>query len=80
MIDEPANDRDVPPKAIVPVAFTVDDDFGIQSARLVYKVATGGSEPTQEVVLPLWDDQGERPGRQARQAPGRSATSGTSPR
>ena len=55
VIDEPTNDRDVPAQATVPIAFTVDDDFGIQSARLIYKVATGGSEPVTEVVLPLWD-------------------------
>ncbi len=61
VIDEPVNDRDVPAQAMVPIAFTVDDDFGIQSARLVYKVATGGSEPTQDVVLPLWDGQGGGP-------------------
>ncbi len=58
VIDEPTNDRDVPAQATVPVVFSVDDDFGIQSARLIYKAASGGSEPTQEVVLPLWDDQG----------------------
>ena len=79
MIDEPANDRDVPAEAAVPVVFTVDDDFGIQSARLVYKVATGGSEPTQEVVLPLWDDQGNGP-TASPSCTRRSATSGTSPR
>jgi len=61
VIDEPANDRDVPALATVPVAFTVDDDFGIQSARLVYKAASGNSEPAQEVVLPLWDGQGGGP-------------------
>src|SRR6185437_3607717 len=55
VIDDPTNDRDVPAAATVPVIFTVDDDFGIHSARLIYKVATGGSEPTQDVVLPLWD-------------------------
>lgn len=54
VIDEPANDRDVPAKAVVPITFTVDDDFGIQSARIVYKIATGDSEPVQEFVLPLF--------------------------
>ena len=55
IIDEPAHDRDVPVKAVVPVVFSAADDFGIQSARLLYKVASAGSEPTQEVALPLWE-------------------------
>lgn len=59
VIDDPDNDRDVPAQAKVPVAFTVDDDFGIQSASLLYQVAVGGSEPTQVVVLPLWDSKGQ---------------------
>jgi hypothetical protein len=54
-MDEPPHDRDVPAKAVVPVVFSIVDDFGIQSARVLYKVATGGSEPTQEVALPLWE-------------------------
>ncbi len=54
-IEEPVHDRDVPVKAVVPVVFSVADDFGIQSARLLYKVASAGSEPTQEVALPLWE-------------------------
>ena len=71
-IDEPVHDRDVPAKAVVPVVFTVADDFGIQSARLLYKVASGGSEPTQEVALPLWEAPREGNGhhRGAGQAPG----------
>ncbi|MEA2632679.1 MAG: hypothetical protein QOE66_2898, partial [Chloroflexota bacterium] len=59
-IEEPSHDRDVPAKATVPVLFTVDDDFGIQSARMLYKVASGGSEPTQEVALPLWEAPHDR--------------------
>ena len=55
VIDQPPNDRDVPAKAVVPVRFTVDDDYGIQSARILYKTASGGSEPSGEVALPLWD-------------------------
>ena len=35
------------------VRILVDDDFGIHSARLVYKVATGESEAREEVVIPL---------------------------
>ncbi|SIO67299.1 protein of unknown function [Singulisphaera sp. GP187] len=55
VIDQPPNDRDVPAKAVVPVRFTVDDDYGIQTARILYQTASGGSEPTSVVVLPLWD-------------------------
>lgn len=60
VIDEPANDRDVPAEATVPIAFTVDDDFGIQTARLVYRIGRGTSEPAGEVVVPLWNSAGER--------------------
>ena len=42
----------------MPVVFSVDDDYGIQSARLLYKVASAGSEPTQDVALPLWEAPG----------------------
>ena len=54
VIDEPKTDRDVPADAVVPVRVTVDDDFGLQSARLIYRVATGESEPHDEVAIPLW--------------------------
>lgn len=54
VIDQPTNDREIPSRAVVPVTFTADDDFGLHSARLVYKTASGGSEPTREVILPLW--------------------------
>ena len=53
-VEEPLHDRDVPPEATVPLQFAVDDDFGIQHARLVYKVAAGHSEPTREAIIPLW--------------------------
>ncbi len=59
VIDEPANDRDVPAQATIPVVFSIDDDFGIQSARLIYKIAAGGSEPTEDVALPLWESGGQ---------------------
>ncbi len=62
VIDDPANDRDVPVQATIPVTFTVDDDFGIQTARLLYQVARGDSEPSQDVVLPLFDGQDRREG------------------
>ena len=53
-IDEPTNDRDVTPNATVPVRITADDDLGLGPVRLVYKVASGGSEPTAPpVVVPL---------------------------
>ena len=45
LIDEPKTDRDVPAEATVPVRILVDDDFGIHSARMIYKIATGESEP-----------------------------------
>ena len=57
VIDDPSNDRDVPAQAMVPVTFTVDDDYGIHSASLLYKTATGGSEPSPVVALPLWDSK-----------------------
>ncbi|WP_406696676.1 DUF4175 family protein [Singulisphaera sp. Ch08] len=66
VIDQPPNDRDVPAKAVVPVQFTVDDDYGIQAAKILYQTASGGSEPTNVVVLPLWDAKGLPPGQPAK--------------
>ncbi len=79
-IEEPPHDRDIPAKATVPVVFQVSDDFGIHSARLIYKVAAGGSEPTQEVALPLWaaDQSATGPGMWS--STRKCATRGTSPR
>ena len=57
VIEEPANDRDVPASATVPVQIAVDDDYGLHSIRMIYKLATGGSEPAREVVLPFFDGQ-----------------------
>jgi hypothetical protein len=54
VIEEPTNDRDVTPTADVPIEIAADDDFGLGSVRLVYKVAMNGSEPGPEVVVPLW--------------------------
>ncbi len=54
VIEEPKTDRDVPADAIVPVRIVLDDDFGLHSARLNYRVATGESEPRDEVAIPLW--------------------------
>jgi len=56
-IEEPTTDRDVPARAVVPIRVAVEDDHGIRSIRHVYKVATGGSEPAAEVIVPLWDGQ-----------------------
>src|SRR5262249_16777172 len=55
IIGGPAHYGDVRAKARVPVVFSVTDDFGIQSARILYKIAVAGSEPTQDVSLPLWE-------------------------
>ncbi len=60
MIDEPKSDRDVPADATVPVKLTVDDDFGIHSSRLIYRLATGDSEPHAEVAIPLWTPPREK--------------------
>ena len=59
-VEDPAQDRDVPPGAVIPLKINVEDDFGLHLVRLVYKVSTGGSEPTGEVVVPLWE--GPAPG------------------
>ncbi len=56
-LEDPTNDRDVPARAVVPVQILAEDDYGLHSIRLTYKVSTGGSEPAKEVVLPLWDGQ-----------------------
>ncbi len=54
VIEEPKGDRDVPPDATVPVKIFVDDDFGIHSARMAYRVATGESEGGEEQLIPLF--------------------------
>jgi hypothetical protein len=36
------------------VRITADDDFGVQSVRLIYRVASGSPEPTQLQARPLW--------------------------
>jgi hypothetical protein len=60
--EDPTNDRDVPSKAVVPLQIAVDDDYGIHSVRMVYKIARGGSEPSKEVILPLFDGTAKREG------------------
>ncbi len=54
VIDEPKSDRDVPAEATIPVRVMLDDDFGLQSGKMVYQLATGDSEPQAAVVIPLW--------------------------
>ena len=54
VIDEPKTDRDVTAAATIPVRVVLDDDFGLQSGRMLYRLATGDSEPRQAVVIPLW--------------------------
>jgi hypothetical protein len=53
-IEEPTHDREVPPEAMVPLQFAIDDDFGIKFVRLVYNVALNHSEPTGQQMIPLW--------------------------
>lgn len=54
VIAEPKADRDVPPDATIPVRVELDDDFGLHSSRLIYKLSTGESEPHEAVAIPLW--------------------------
>ncbi len=54
VIDEPKSDRDVPAEATIPIRVMLDDDFGLQSGKMVYQLATGDSEPQAAVVIPLW--------------------------
>jgi hypothetical protein len=54
VIEEPTNDKDVTPNADVPLEISADDDFGLGNVRLVYKSSVNGSEPVNEVIVPLW--------------------------
>jgi hypothetical protein len=54
LIDEPKADRDVPPDAVIPVRIDLEDDFGLQSCRLLYVTSSGDSEPHEAVAIPLW--------------------------
>ena len=54
VIDEPKSDRDVPAEATIPVRVVLDDDFGLQSGQMIYRLATGDSEPHEAVDIPLW--------------------------
>ncbi len=53
-IEEPRTDRDVPEGASIAIKATLDDDFGLHSSRLVYRIAGGDSEPRDEAAVPLW--------------------------
>jgi pimeloyl-ACP methyl ester carboxylesterase len=61
VIEEPKTDRDVPADATIPVRIMLDDDFGLHSARLIYRVATGESEPHDEAAIPLWSAKDQSP-------------------
>ncbi len=61
VFDEPKTDRDVPADATIPVRIVLDDDFGLHSARLIYRVATGESEPHDQAVIPLWTAKDQSP-------------------
>ncbi len=61
VIEEPKTDRDVPADATIPVRIVLDDDFGLHSARLIYRIATGESEPHDEAVIPLWTAKDQSP-------------------
>ena len=37
VIEEPKTDRDIPAEATIPIRVTLDDDFGLHSARLIYR-------------------------------------------
>src|SRR5262249_40937272 len=65
VIAEPKADRDVPADATIPVRVELDDDFGLHSSRLIYKLSTGESEPHEAVAIPLWTAQDDEanPGR-----------------
>ena len=52
IIDEPKTDRR-PADATIPVG-RPRRRFGLHSARLIYRVATGESEPHEDVAIPLW--------------------------
>ena len=70
VIDEPKTDRDVPADATIPIHVSLDDDFGLHSSRLIYRLATGDSEPHAEVAIPLWTahEQAEQGAVELRQA------------
>lgn len=61
VIEEPKTDRDIPADATVPVRIVLDDDFGLHSSRLMYRVATGESEPHAEAAIPLWSAPDQSP-------------------
>jgi hypothetical protein len=62
VIDEPKGDRDVPAEATIPIRVMLDDDFGLQSGKMIYRLATGDSEPHEGVAIPLWTAPESGPG------------------
>ena len=62
VLDEPKSDRDVPADATIPIHVSLDDDFGLHSSRIIYRLATGDSEPNGEVVIPVWSAAQRQPG------------------
>ncbi len=62
VIDEPKSDRDVPPEATIPVRVMLDDDFGLQAGKMIYRLAIGDSEPREAVTIPLWAAPTSGPG------------------
>ena len=55
--EEPTGDREITPDGVLPLRIAADDDLGLQSIRLAYKVAAAGSEPIKEEVVPLWEPE-----------------------
>ena len=54
-IEEPVSDRDIPANADVPLRVSLEDDYGLHTSRLLYKVADGSaSETTKQEVKGLW--------------------------
>ena len=72
----------MPADATVPVRIELDDDFGLHSSRLIYKMATGESEPHEAVAIPLWSAPADEtaPGRPALVKHQEIATNGSSRR
>ncbi len=52
--DQPTADREITPDGVLPLKITTEDDFGLQTIRLAYKVVTNSAEPPPEAFLTLW--------------------------
>jgi len=53
--EEPTGDREITPDGVLPLRIAADDDLGLDSIELAYKIAAADSEPTREEVVPLWE-------------------------